>query len=133
MGKSRRRKVGTNTEKSTEGRERRLRNLRPPWKPGESGNPSGRPKSKPLTDACFEHLSKHPKDLSAVARALITQAKRGSVKAFSALADRLEGKPASHDALDLNVNSNEELIRRINAGLERVRQGEARRERERQP
>lgn len=125
-----RRKVGTNTEKSTEGRERRLRNLRPPWKPGESGNPSGRPKSKPLTDACLKRLSDHPKDLDAVARALITQAKRGSVKAFSELADRLEGKPASHDAIDLSVNYGEELIRRINAGLERVRQGQEQRERE---
>ncbi len=25
-------------------------NLRPPWKPGESGNPSGRPKRRPITD-----------------------------------------------------------------------------------
>lgn len=28
----------------------RIQNLRPPWKPGESGNPSGRPKKRPISD-----------------------------------------------------------------------------------
>lgn len=35
------------------------RNLRPPWKPGESGNPNGRPKGarSKLTEAFFEALA----------------------------------------------------------------------------
>jgi hypothetical protein len=28
----------------------RIENLRPPWKPGESGNPDGRPKKWPISD-----------------------------------------------------------------------------------
>lgn len=27
--------------------------LRPPWKPGQSGNPGGRPKKRPITDEYF--------------------------------------------------------------------------------
>lgn len=29
----------------------RIENLRPPWKPGESGNPRGRPKGRPISDS----------------------------------------------------------------------------------
>src|SRR5215471_19804879 len=29
----------------------KIENLRPPWKKGESGNPNGRPKRKPITQA----------------------------------------------------------------------------------
>ena len=38
----------TNGNAAPSGRERQLAALRPPWKPGESGNPSGRPKNTPL-------------------------------------------------------------------------------------
>jgi hypothetical protein len=31
--------------------EKQLANLRPPWKPGETGNAGGRPSKRPLTDA----------------------------------------------------------------------------------
>ena len=31
-------------------------NLRPPWKPGESGNPAGRPRKRPLSDSHEELL-----------------------------------------------------------------------------
>lgn len=33
-------------------------NLRPAWKPGQSGNPAGRPKRKPITDALITELDK---------------------------------------------------------------------------
>ena len=32
----------------------RLENLKPAWKPGESGNPSGRPKNRSISDAYAE-------------------------------------------------------------------------------
>ena len=35
-----------------------LKNLRPPWKPGQSGNPRGRPKQRKLEDTILELLSK---------------------------------------------------------------------------
>ena len=34
----------------------RLKNLRPPWKPGESGNPNGRPRKRPLSEAYDDWL-----------------------------------------------------------------------------
>jgi hypothetical protein len=33
-------------------------NLRPAWKPGQSGNPGGRPKKNPITDAVLKELAK---------------------------------------------------------------------------
>jgi|SRR5580698_8973241 hypothetical protein len=37
------------------GRRGKIENLRPPWKPGESGNPSGRPKKRLLSEVYGEH------------------------------------------------------------------------------
>ena len=34
----------------------KLENLRPPWRPGESGNRSGRPRRSPISD-CYEALA----------------------------------------------------------------------------
>ena len=36
----------------------KLENLRPPWKPGESGNPSGRPKRMSISDIYAELLER---------------------------------------------------------------------------
>jgi hypothetical protein len=37
----------------------RIENLRPPWKPGESGNPDGRPKKRPISDR-YNSLAETP-------------------------------------------------------------------------
>jgi hypothetical protein len=44
----------------------RIENLQPPWKPGESGNPTGRPKKRQLTE-CYEAVIEQapPEDLRA--------------------------------------------------------------------
>ena len=63
------------------------------FKPGQSGNPSGRPKATPITDALRQALS-DPAELSKFITAILKKAKKGDVKAFQAVADRLEGKPA---------------------------------------
>lgn len=60
------------------------------FKPGESGNPSGRPKSKPITEAYQRILTEQECD--AIARAMLRQAKRGNVKATVEMTDRTEGK-----------------------------------------
>src|ERR1017187_9707883 len=69
------------------------------WKPGESGNPGGRPKKKPLTDAYAALLAKLiPNDkegrtfAEAIAQAMIKEAVKGKVNAASEIADRIEGK-----------------------------------------
>lgn len=93
-------------------------NLRPhpPWKPGESGNPSGRPKSKPITDAYNRALSRKECDL--IAKAMLRQAKKGNVKATVEMTDRTEGKlqpdepkqtPISVIVVPITVNPTAEL------------------------
>jgi len=76
------------------------------WKPGQSGNISGRPKRKPLTDAYRAALDK--KVLPEIARklnidpgstyaevialSLVREAVKGKVNAAAEMADRVEGK-----------------------------------------
>jgi hypothetical protein len=77
----------------------RTENLKP-WKPGESGNPGGRPKRTPLTDACREVLAQTiPSDsqartyAQAIAEMLAAKALEGDIRAAQELADRAEGRP----------------------------------------
>ena len=93
---------GQNTEKNTA----RTAGLRPPWKPGQSGNPGGRPKRKVLTDAYTALLDQNiPPDLArklqisesstyaeVIAMALVREAVKGKVNAAAELADRAEGR-----------------------------------------
>lgn len=69
------------------------------WKPGQSGNPGGRPKRTPLIDACREVLNQlMPGDAKgrtyarAIAEKLATKAVEGDIRAAQELADRAEGK-----------------------------------------
>ena len=76
----------------------RVENLTP-FQPGQSGNPNGRPKSKPLTDAIRAELAKKdPNDKQGrtfaelIAEAAVTRALKGDPRAFTEIADRVEGK-----------------------------------------
>ena len=83
----------------------RTRGLKP-WKPGQSGNPGGRPKKKPLTEAYNLILKRRvPKDVLAklalrghptyaqvIAMALAREAIKGKVHAAAEMADRVEGR-----------------------------------------
>jgi Family of unknown function (DUF5681) len=69
-----------------------------PWKPGQSGNPGGRPKEKPFRDALrMEALAlargekaNHPAgSLRANAQLLLL---KGEVSAIREIADRLDGR-----------------------------------------
>jgi hypothetical protein len=69
------------------------------WKKGQSGNPSGRPKSKTLSDAFKNKLEELvPDDLEGrtwaelIAVALVRDAVRGNVQAAREIADRTEGR-----------------------------------------
>jgi len=80
-------------------------NLRP-WQPGQSGNPGGRPKRKPLTDAYAALLDKPiPPDMArqlkldesttyaqVIAMSLVREAVKGKVNAAAEVADRVEGR-----------------------------------------
>jgi hypothetical protein len=69
------------------------------WKKGQSGNPSGRPKSKTLSDAYRMKLEEPvPNDpegrtwAELIAEAQIRDAVRGNVQAAREIADRTEGR-----------------------------------------
>jgi hypothetical protein len=85
---------------STVERPAQQRGLRPPWKPGESGNPAGRPRRKPLTDALIRILRERTwdSDRSAAdqaAKALVERAISGDTAALRLLFERVEGPPNS--------------------------------------
>jgi hypothetical protein len=69
------------------------------WKKGQSGNPSGRPKSKTLSDAYKSKLEEPvPNDpegrtwAELIAAAQVRDAVRGNVQAAREIADRTEGR-----------------------------------------
>ena len=70
------------------------------FKPGQSGNPNGRPKLAPLSHACRELLAALIPDdpqgrtyAEAIAQTLATRALKGDIRAAQEMADRAEGKP----------------------------------------
>lgn len=84
------------------------------WKPGESGNPAGRPKSITLSEALRRELAKDaPATEGAeatgdtyaerIAAVLCAEAARGNVRAATEIADRTEGRPRQAVEVDMNV------------------------------
>ena len=77
-----------------------MENLKP-WKPGQSGNPGGRPRRDAITGALREQLASQTNSpdggsetiADAIAAALIKHALRGDVRAIREIADRTEGRP----------------------------------------
>lgn len=66
-----------------------------PFQPGQSGNPAGRPKSKPFADAlraALKDVGDDAEALKTVANALVVKARTGDVAAIKEIADRLDGK-----------------------------------------
>jgi hypothetical protein len=86
----------------------RIENLRPPWKPGESGNPRGRPRRRPLSDryAAFAEMPLSEKRCSelgfapgakygdAVAKTLYDSAINGRSSAAREIREGIEGRAA---------------------------------------
>lgn len=72
------------------------------WKPGQSGNPSGRPKSKPFTDALSKIFTEA--ECLAVAKALAKKARKGSLAHFQEAANRIEG-PVQREVEQLGTGS----------------------------
>ncbi len=92
--------------------EKQLANLKP-FKPGQSGNPAGRPKKALLSDALRRQLAEaHPNApektiAETIARSLIREAIAGNVQAIREVGDRSEGRPAQALAIDLDVQVND--------------------------
>jgi hypothetical protein len=75
-----------------------------PWKPGESGNPSGRPAGAfVLSRALLRNLTDEKAD--EIARGLIDKAVRGEMSAIQVLLERLEGKAVQRtESMSVSVN-----------------------------
>ena len=68
-------------------------NLRPPWKPGESGNPNGRPKERPIAAELRKLLERDDgAALKALAAIAIKAALKGDYRWGRELLDRIDGK-----------------------------------------
>lgn len=87
--------VTENSDKNTK-RRGRVENLKP-WKPGQTGNPGGRPKgivSSALSKQLLRRAANGGKsDLDAVVEAIIKTAKKGNTPAFCAIRDTVDGPP----------------------------------------
>jgi hypothetical protein len=88
------------------------------FKPGQSGNPAGRPKSITLSEAMRLELAKMlPGDTQertfaeVIAQQLVRAAATGNILAAKEIADRTEGKPKQAIAMDMNVTDWRELAR----------------------
>lgn len=77
------------------------------WKPGQSGNPSGRRKTAPFSQACLEWLCapaagdrKGRSNAEGAVAALGEKALKGDVRAAVEIADRAEGKSRQSVAIE---------------------------------
>lgn len=106
---------GKNTETGTD---RRLANLRPPWKPGESGNARGRQRG-PSPKAAFLRLLKRQypvgkngekrKGEDLCAEKLLAAVLKGEPWAIKMAFEHVDGKPVQ--PVDLNLDP--ELVNRV--------------------
>jgi hypothetical protein len=79
----------------------RIENLKH-WKPGQSGNPGGRPKrdlAAEIARSIFE------RNAEAIERVFAKELKKGNARVFAALADRAYGKP--HQSLNVSAGFGE--------------------------
>lgn len=76
------------------------------WKPGQSGNPSGRPKKKPITEM-YEELLADPDFLAALKASLRGTVRKGNmamVLQLREMTDRVEGKVTQPIEANVTVN-----------------------------
>ncbi len=63
------------------------------WKPGQSGNPSGRPKRKPVSEGLIRLFAKlDDMELEEYNREIVKKAASGDVAAYREVRETIEGK-----------------------------------------
>jgi len=98
-----------------------------PFKPGQSGNPGGRPKDKAFRDALSIAVNRADGDatrLAKIAEVLVRKALEGDMAAIREIADRLDGKPAQSVMPDGDGSRVEYVIRWLteDEAMERARE-----------
>lgn len=109
---------GGNSEKNTQKKlpEALARNK---WKPGQSGNLSGRPKKKPITEM-YEQILNNPEHMQMVEQAIIKSLSRGQmamVLQLREMAERVEGKVVQPIEADVSIST---LAERMQKARERA-------------
>jgi hypothetical protein len=83
------------------------------FKPGQSGNPGGRPKAKPITEL-YARILEDPENLAAIKAAVLkTLTRAGSmamVLMLREMTDRIEGKVTQSIEADVTVTNLAETI-----------------------
>lgn len=91
------------------------------WKPGQSGNPNGRPKKKPLSEL-YEKMLNDPQMIGSIESAIKQAISKGSmamVLQLKEMGERTEGKVVQPVDGDLNINLNLSLSDRMEKARER--------------
>lgn len=91
------------------------------WQPGQSGNPGGRPKKKPITDL-FEELMSDPELVAGFKQAVAKSIMKGGmagVMYMKEAADRLEGKVTQPIDAEVHLTS---LAERMAKAKERIKE-----------
>lgn len=93
------------------------------FKPGQSGNPAGRPREA-ITPYLRDYVQrKYPGKSDAtyaemIAKALVDCAIRGEIAAIREVFDRLDGKPRQPvNLVDVNVDTDREAVERVILGV----------------
>jgi hypothetical protein len=76
------------------------------WKAGQSGNPSGRPKKKPITDL-YEEILGDPVEMEKIRASVVKALVKGNmamVLQLREMTDRVEGKVTQPIDADITVN-----------------------------
>lgn len=85
------------------------------WKPGQSGNPAGKPKgARHFSTLIKEAITKVAEDTGTsddkeIVKALVMKAKQGDLKAVDMVLDRVDGKAEQTINLDADVTLNDGL------------------------
>jgi hypothetical protein len=92
------------------------------YKPGQSGNPSGRPKGL-IGDALAQYLrANNCKTLRQVVEGAVRAAMEGNPKALAVIRDSVDGRPPL--SVDLNANITVSLAERLEAARKQVKDAE---------